>query len=140
MLKINMDINRLATHIKIHKFLVNLYPCKTPSIFSEENLLESYPNLFIFQVQEKYICRQNKTAKYNLSLQRKTPWKPCPLCLDFRTHLKLKICTIQIWLYGQYCTDFVRTIQISVPLYRRYGFFVHFFFKNFSRTACNSQH
>ena len=56
-----------------HRFLVNIDPGKTPSIFFRENLLESSSNLFIFQVQEKSICRQNKTAKYNLSLQRKTP-------------------------------------------------------------------
>jgi len=74
MLKINMDINKPKTHIKIHtRFLVNLDLGKTPSIFSRENPLESSSNLFIFQVQEKYICRQNKSTKYNLSLQPKTP-------------------------------------------------------------------
>ena len=88
------------THKNTRKFLVNLYPSKTPSIFSEETLFESSSNLFIFQVQEKYICRQNKTTKYNLSLQPRTPWKSCSLCLDFRAHLKLKICTIHIRLYG----------------------------------------
>jgi len=71
MLKINMDITKATTHIKIHRFLANLDPDKTPSIFFGENLLGSFSNLFIFQVQEKYICRQNKTTKYNLSLQPK---------------------------------------------------------------------
>ena len=61
------------THKNTHRFLVNLDLGKTPSIFSEENLLESSSNLFIFQVQEKYICRKNKTAKFNLSLKPKTP-------------------------------------------------------------------
>jgi len=51
------------THKISHRFLVNLDPGKTPSIFFGENLLESSSNLFIFQVQEKYICRQNKIAK-----------------------------------------------------------------------------
>ena len=103
----------------MHIFLVNLDPGKTPSIFSWENLLESSSNLFIFQVQEKYICRQNKTAKDNLSLQPKSPWKSCPLWLDFCAHLKLKICTVRIWLYGLYEFPFhCTTIQSKTSLER----------------------
>lgn len=112
MLKINMDINKPATHKNKHRFLVNLDPSKTPSIFSGENLLET-SSIFLFQVQEKYIYKQNKTVKYNLSLQRKTPWKLFPLCLDFHSHLKMKICTIRIRtvLYGL-CTDFMDFLTI----------------------------
>jgi len=114
------------THKNKLKFLVNIDLGKTPSIFSGENLLESSSNLFIFQIQEKYICRQNKTTKYNLSLQPSL--KTMPALPQF-------LCPLEV--ENLYCTDMIaRTV-----LYRLYGFLYHnmdrtdFFFNFFSKTS-----
>ena len=107
------------THKNTHRFLVNLDPGKTPSIFSRENLLESSSNSFIFQVQENSFADKQNNKKQLISSAQKSlktmptlPRFPCPLeaknmyCMDM---------TIQTTLY-RFRMDYMEFKKINKSL------------------------
>ena len=120
MLKINMDINRPATHKKYTQIFGQLRPRRNPF-----NLLRGKPIRELFKFiylssSGKIHLQTKQNNKIQLISLAQNSLKIVPTLPRFMCPLKAE--TV---LYGHelYCTDFVLHVQISVLLYGLYKFF-----------------
>lgn len=130
-----MDITRPATHIKVHRFLVNLDTSHRQNPF---NLLRGKPirQLFKFiylsssakihlQTKQNSKIQVISSAQNSLKTVPTLPRFSCPLEAENMYFMDTIVWTIpyELYKFPYRCTDFLQKK-----------------FKNFSRTACSSQH